>query len=144
MSNTINSTMDNVTTSTADFIDFDLIQADLTDALNYINSNKNLDKNKLKELRDKLSQLETILNNVLGDKPKAEKKTAKKATKKTSTKKATTKKTSTKKATAKKVEVETFDNDEAEVKAFCDFLSIGDTFQYAMADGTIITAKKMK
>ena len=132
--------MDNVTTSTADFIDFDLIKADLTDALNYINSNKNLDKNKLKELRDKLSQLETILNNVLGDKPKAEKKT----TKKTSTKKKTTKKTSTKKATAKKVEVETFDNDEAEVKAFCDFLSIGDTFQYAMADGTIITAKKMK
>ena len=129
MSNTINNTMDNVTTTTADFIDFDLIKADLTDVLNYVKETKpeNLDKKALKTLRDNLSQLETILNNVLGDKPKDEKK----ATKKT-----------TKKATAKKTEIETFDNDEG--KKFYDNLKVGDEFQYVMANGTIITAKKVE
>jgi len=129
MNTTINTTMDTVTTSTADFIDFDLIQADLTDVLNYVKETKpeNLDKEALKTLRDNLSQLETILTNALGDKPKAEKKTAKKSTKKTTT---------------KKVEVETFDNDEG--KKFYDSLKVGDEFQYVMASGAIITAKKIE
>ena len=128
MNTTINTT-DTVTTSTADFIDFDLIQADLTDVLNYVKETKpeNLDKEALKTLRDNLSQLETILTNAIGDKPKAEKKTAKKSTKKTTT---------------KKVEVETFDNDEG--KKFYDSLKVGDEFQYVMASGVIITAKKIE
>jgi hypothetical protein len=129
MNTTINTTMDTVTTSTADFIDFDLIKADLTDVLNYVKETKpeNLDKEALKTLRDNLSQLETILTNAIGDKPKAEKKTAKKSTKKTTT---------------KKVEVETFDNDEG--KKFYDSLKVGDEFKYVMASGAIITAKKIE
>lgn len=128
MNTTINTTMDTVATSAADFIDFDLIKADLTDVLNYVKETKpeNLDKEALKALRDNLSQLETILTNVIGDKPKAEKKTTKKATKKTT----------------KKVEVETFDNDEG--KKFYDSLKVGDEFQYVMASGAIITAKKIE
>lgn len=120
MNTTIDTTMDTVATSTADFIDFDLIKADLTDVLNYVKETKpeNLDKEALKALRDNLSQLETILTNAIGDKPKTEKKTAKKA------------------------EVKTFRD--AEGKAFYDNLKVGDTFQYVMANGTIITAKKVE
>ena len=122
MSNTIDTT---ITMENEEF-DFELIKADFQDLVNYINNNKeNLNKDKLKELRDNLVQLETILNNVLGDKPKA----SKKATKKTSTKKEVEKPT-------------TFDDSEG--KEYYDNLKVGDEFQYVMSNGTVVTAKKIE
>jgi len=122
MSNTIDTT---ITMENEEF-DFDLIKADCQDLVNYINNNKeNLDKTKIKELRDNLVQLETILNNVLGDKPK----TSKKATKKTTTKKVVEKPT-------------TFDNDEG--KEYYDNLKVGDEFKYVMSNGTVVTARKIE
>jgi len=122
MSNTIDTT---ITMENEEF-DFELIKADFQDLVNYINNNKeNLNKDKLKELRDNLVQLETILNNVLGDKPKASKKT--------------TKKTSTKKEVEKPT---TFDDSEG--KEYYDNLKVGDEFQYVMSNGTVVTARKIE
>lgn len=115
-----------------DFIDVDLIFADLTGLFQYVTS-PDADKTELEKINNGLKELQKIIENVLNPEEAKQKAIAE-------VKKA--------KKEAKKAKKETKDKPntftEEEGKKYYDSLKIGDVFKYVVANGSIITAKKIE
>lgn len=112
-----------------DCIDVDLIFADLTGLFQYVIS-PDADKTELEKINNGLKELQKIIENVLNPEEAKQKAIAEV------------------KKEAKKAKKETKDKPntftEEEGKKYYDSLKIGDVFKYVVANGTIITAKKIE
>jgi len=115
-----------------DFIDVDLIFADFEDLL-HLALKPDADKTELEKINNGLKELQKVIENVLN--PEEAKKEAIAEAKKEAKKAKTAKKEA-------KDKPNTFTEEEG--KKYYDSLKVGDVFKYVVANGSIITAKKIE